>query len=206
MFTIPENLPIEIAPLAWMLGTWRGWGMHTMPGDEEDRPILEEVRAEIVGTQMMLTTSLYEATPHGEDIDPMLDSFAGIAALEQGELLSEETLYIRLLPGSGMIPPVGEVETREFTASGATTTGLATLWAGVSMGPRVRMISDAIARDASAEPVEEMTRMYGLVGGELMWTQERYLSGQDESEVEFSGRLARAEETPEDPASEAQEA
>lgn len=197
MFTIPEDLPMEIAPLAWMLGTWRGWGMRTLGEETPDQPVLEEVRAEVVGTQMMMTTSIYEATPRDGELDPMLDSFTGIAALEQGELLTEETLYVRVLPGSGVVPAVGEVETREFTASGATTDGLAVLWAGVSMGPRVRMISDAIARDANAEAVEEMTRMYGLVGGELMWTQERYLAGDEEPTVQFSGRLARAEEAAE---------
>lgn len=196
MFTIPEDLPMELAPMAWMLGTWRGWGMHTLGEDTPDQPILEEIRAEVVGTQMLLITSIYQAQPRQGELDPMWDAFNGIAALEQGDLLMEETLYIRVMPGSGAIPAVGEVETREFTASGATTSGLAVLWAGVSMGPRVRMISDAIARDAQADLVEEMTRMYGLVGGELMWTQERYLSGDQEPSVQFSGRLARAEEAP----------
>lgn len=198
MFTIPEDFPMELAPLAWMLGTWRGWGMHSLPGDEPDQPILEEVRTEVAGTQLQMTTSLYRATPRGDELDPMLDAFEGIAQLQQGDLLAEETLYIRVMPGSGAIPEVGEVQTREFTASGATTSGIAVLWAGVSMGPRVRMISDAIARDAHAEPVEEISRMYGLVGGELMWTQERFLAGDEEPMVQFSGRLARAEEAPED--------
>lgn len=194
MFTIPEDLPLEIAPMAWMLGTWRGWGMHVQPGDAADVPVLEEIRVDFVGTQMVMTTSVYSAMPrHEGDIDPMWDSFAGIAALAQGDLLHEETMYIRVLPGSGELPVPGEVETREFTASAGTTAGLAVLWAGVSMGPRVRMISDAIARDAQAEAVEEMTRMYGLVSGELMWTQERYVAGDDEPHVSISGRLGRVE-------------
>lgn len=194
MFTIPENLPIEIAPLAWMLGTWRGWGMHIQPGEEPDVPVLEQVKVDFVGCQMVMTTSVYAASVRGgEDLDPMLDSLAGIAVLEQGDLLHEETLYIRVLPGNGELPVPGEVETREFTASGATTNGLAVLWAGISMGPRVRMISDAIARDSQAEAVEEMSRMYGLVSGEMMWTQERYLAGDEEPSVEISGRLARVE-------------
>lgn len=194
MFTIPEDLPMELAPVAWILGTWRGWGMLSTDDDTPDRPVLEEVRAKIVGQQLQLTTSIYQASPRDGELDPLLDAFAGIAALEEGPIEYEETLYLKLTPGSGVLPPPGEVETREFTASGATTNGLAVLWAGVSMGPRVRMISDAIARDANAEPVEEMTRMYGLVGGELMWTQERYLAGAEEPHVEYSGRLARTQD------------
>lgn len=194
MFTIPEDLPIELAPVAWMLGTWRGWGMHSRPDDTPDQPVLEEVRAEIVGTQLQVVTSIYSASSRGGELDPLLDAFEGIAALQQGDLLCEETLYVQLVPGSGAVPAMGEVETREFTATSATTTGLAVLWAGVSMGPRVRMITDAIARQPHADEVEEMTRMYGLVGGELMWTQERFVAGDTEPTVEFSGRLARAQE------------
>jgi hypothetical protein len=36
--------------------------------------------------------------------------------------------------------------------------------------------------------------MFGLVAGELMWTQERTLDGQDEADVEISGRLHRTEQ------------
>ncbi len=28
---IPADLPALVAPVAWMLGTWEGWGMHANP-------------------------------------------------------------------------------------------------------------------------------------------------------------------------------
>ena len=62
------------------------------------------------------------------------------------------------------------------------------------MGPRVRMVSEAIARVEGSERVVHYGRMFGLVAGELMWTQERTLEGADEAVVEFSGRLMRAEQ------------
>ena len=52
------------------------------------------------------------------------------------------------------------------------------------------MVSDAIARNAAAAPVEHLGRMYGLVAGELMWTQERTIAG-EEAQIEDYGRLMR---------------
>jgi len=28
---IPADLPALVAPVAWMLGTWEGWGMYAAP-------------------------------------------------------------------------------------------------------------------------------------------------------------------------------
>lgn len=201
MIVIPDNLPVELAPIAWMLGTWQGWGMLCQEGEGPDMPVIEEIRAEICDTQMRLTTSIYSASTVDEtEIDPMFDSLQGLEALEVGDLLREETMYLRVLPGSGELPPPGQYEPRELMASAATTDGLSILWVGVSMGPRVQMISDAIARDAQAQSVEHQGRMYGLVSGEMMWTQEQTLAGQ-ETAVDISGRLARVEDTAESAAS-----
>ena len=47
---IPADLPALVAPVAWMLGTWEGWGMHAnpaAPGQEAsaeapaDSPVVE---------------------------------------------------------------------------------------------------------------------------------------------------------------------
>ena len=46
MFSIPENLPLEIAPLAWMLGPWKGWGMLSID-EGDDQPIYEEAEGTI---------------------------------------------------------------------------------------------------------------------------------------------------------------
>ena len=64
----------------------------------------------------------------------------------------------------------------------------------MSVGPRVQMVSDAIALGVDAPRLTHVGRMFGLVAGELMWTQERTLDGQDEADVEISGRLHRTEQ------------
>ena len=74
---IPADLPALVAPVAWMLGTWEGWGMLPRPdassrgdgdGAAEDSPVVEEIRGEVVGDQMRLVTRVYagvSSTPIG---------------------------------------------------------------------------------------------------------------------------------------------
>lgn len=188
---IPADLPPLVAPVAWMLGTWRGWG--TRVADGADAPVVEEVRGDVVGDQMRLVTRVYEGTAD-RDVDPTWDAASGLSAIARGPLLVEETLYVSVAPSDAPLPPPGQHNPRAFTASGATTGGHASAWDGMSMGPRVRMVSEAIARVEGSERVVHYGRMFGLVAGELMWTQERTLEGADESVVEFSGRLMRAEQ------------
>lgn len=191
MMVIPADLPPQLAPLAWMLGAWRGWGMLATPADQDDRAVIEEVRADIVGTHMRMVTTVRDARlPDGHEIDPMLDAADALALLTPGEVLREETLYVRVLPGSGHLPAPGEYEPRELTATGADLDGLAVLWVGVGLGPRVQLASDTLAREAHADGVEHLARMYGLVAGEMMWTQERTVEEED-AVVDISGRLMR---------------
>ncbi len=142
MMVIPENLPTEIAPLAWMLGQWKGWGMLSVD-EGEDQPIYEEVEGLISGVQMKLVTRIYSASAR-ESIDPIWDAATGVAALEIGDLMREETLYVSLLPGSGVLPEPGQFETREMVAQGAQSDGYCARWVGRSMGPRVQMETDAL--------------------------------------------------------------
>ncbi|MFT0762190.1 FABP family protein [Scrofimicrobium sp. R131] len=195
MFEIPENLPLSLAPLAWVLGRWQGWGTLAGDDDEPDAIILQDIQAEVVGQQMRVVTSLYHGKVEGE-IDWQMNAAAGLDLIEPGELFREETSYWRLATPLAVLPPEGE-EPRELQVTSADTQGLATLWVGVSMGPRIRLTSDVIARDASAPQMTTVHRMFGLVGGELFWTSETSLD-QGEPQVELSGRLRRASQEAEE--------
>ena len=61
---IPADLPALVAPVAWMLGTWEGWGMYAAPGapadaPAEDSPVIEEIRGDVVGEQMRQLDEIY---------------------------------------------------------------------------------------------------------------------------------------------------
>ena len=188
---IPADLPALVAPVAWMLGTWEGWGMRACPdASGEDAPVIEEIRADVVGEQMRLVTRVY-AGVSSVPVDPTWDGAQGLAAISRGELVSEETLYVSVAPCDLPLPPPGQYNPREFTATSASSEGYAAVWDGVSVGPRVQMVSEAIALGVNAARVNHLGRMFGLVAGELMWTQERTREGHDEAEVEISGRLMR---------------
>ena len=191
MMVIPENLPTEIAPLAWMLGQWKGWGMLSVD-EGDDQPIYEEVEGLISGVQMKLVTRIYSASAR-ESIDPVWDAATGVAALEIGDLMREETLYVSLLPGSGVLPEPGQFETREMVAQGAQSDGYSARWVGRSMGPRVQMETDALICDPAATVYQRFSRIYGLVAGEMLWANEKQLDG-EEDQVELSGRLMRVNE------------
>lgn len=156
----------------------------------EDAPVIEEIRGDVVGEQMRLVTRVY-AGVSSAPIDPTWDAAHGLSVIAKGDLVSEETLYVSVAPSDAPLPPPGQYNPREFTAMSASTEGHAAVWDGVSVGPRVQMVSDAIALGASAARVNHLGRMFGLVAGELMWTQERSLDGEDQANVEISGRLMR---------------
>ena len=205
---IPADLPALVAPVAWMLGTWEGWGMRATAPDAPadapdapadapdapvDAPVVEEIRGDVVGDQMRLVTRVFAGVA-SDPIDPTWDAAQGLASIEKGDLISEETVYVRVAPSDAPLPPPGQYNPREFTATSASTEGHAAVWDGVSVGPRVQMLSDAIALGVDAPRVTHLGRMFGLVAGELMWTQERTFDGEDEADVEISGRLMRTEQ------------
>ena len=88
---IPADLPALVAPVAWMLGTWEGWGMRAAaPASGQDRPaedapadapVVEEIRGDVVGEQMRLVTRVY-AGEASAPIDPTWDAAQGLAAIQ----------------------------------------------------------------------------------------------------------------------------
>ena len=190
MFEIPENLPLRLGPLAWLLGTWQGWGTLVQPEETPDEPIIQQIDAEILGEQMHMTISVYAGVLEG-DFDPLWDSKEGLDKIAAGDLLWQETLYWSSISPLALVPAGGD-EPRELRLNSADTRGYSTLWAGVAIGPRIRLDSDVIARAPEAVEVDHVSRMFGLVGGELMWASERIIDG-GEFTAEFTGRLGRVE-------------
>ena len=210
MFEIPEDLPLRLGPLAWLLGEWQGWGTLVSPaapslslGETEDgtaaldmeqasvdSPIIQQISAQVLGDQMAMKVTVFAAVPKTK-VDPMWSAAEGLDNLTAGDVLWEETQYWSVTSPLALVPSGGE-EPRELRVTSASSRGYATLWAGVAIGPRIRLDSDAIAYEPFADPVNYISRMFGLVGGELMWASDNKV-GDADFETEFTGRLQRVE-------------
>ena len=100
--------------------------LYLLSGDEaEDFAVIEEITGKISGEQMLLTTLIYRGVPKVDaQIDPVWDAATGLANITRGDLIFEESMYVSVLPGSGILPKPGEYVPREFTATSATTNAL----------------------------------------------------------------------------------
>ena len=198
-FTLPDDLAPELYPLAWLAGTWRGYGILTYGG-----PYLRQ------------TTTIWtvDAT-RSKNLDFEMPGLQGASLLAPAQIWSTETIYWRPV---GQEQPDGAdaAETTEATADAENSGGPLTpvtrlelvsadpaghvaVWEGWIQGPRAQVGTQAVGRARTAVPVEEMTRMFGLVGGDLMWTQDMAAFGQSEVTTYASGRLGRVDDL-DDPA------
>ncbi|WP_293804820.1 heme-binding beta-barrel domain-containing protein, partial [uncultured Actinomyces sp.] len=73
----------------------------------------------------------------------------------------------------------------------ADPAGHVAVWEGWIQGPRAQVGTQAVGRTRTAAALTEMTRMFGLVGGDLMWTQDMAAFGVEELTTYASGRLGR---------------
>ena len=67
------------------------------------------------------------------------------------------------------------------------------MWEGWIRGPRAQIGTQAVGRTRTAVPLTQMNRMFGLVGGDLMWTQDMAAFGETEPKTYASGRLGRVQ-------------
>lgn len=151
-------------------------------------PVVQDLTAVVVGEQMRMTLRVFEGQLDG-DFDPLWTAAEGLDQIRPGELISEETTYWSVDTPLAVLP-AGPDEPRELRVVGSSTRGFSILWAGVAMGPRIQMASDAVVRAPRADALDYFSRMFGLVGGELMWASDSMVAGGEYS-TEITGRLQR---------------
>lgn len=200
MFEIPESLPAELAPLAWLVGSWRGSGYVSYRGPDgraTDRNEFEfEQNAEfaIVGHSALRYRAEVRKLP----------SPTAFVALETGfwrisRPFTEADSGPGLVAGDGPAFTTAEqVEALRNPAGGfdinvviAHSDGMAELYVGSVNGPRIDMTTDAVVRPQGSRDYRAGRRMLGLVEGDLLWAWD--IAAGDETAVRShaSARLTR---------------
>ncbi|MDO5048581.1 MAG: heme-binding beta-barrel domain-containing protein [Actinomycetaceae bacterium] len=182
MIVIPENLPKRVAPLTWLLGTWRGWGTAT--GDDGDVLISFEFDAQVVGTRVRSQLTVY-STDSAVELDAQTGALDGADALNKSGVAWEETAY-----WSVVSDPENE-DDKYLQVTSATTRGLALLWVGKVQGPRIRLLVDTLARTEDALAVSKGDRMLGLVNSDIFFTETMTTP---KGNLTASGRVARVQD------------
>ena len=140
-FTIPEGLHPDLNPLAWLVGTWRGKGHGEYPNMDRF-----EFAHEVV---------------FSHDERPFLTYFSRSWIIDaNGDIIragASETGFWRVREGNIL----------EVTI--AHSSGLAEGWLGRFDGPKIQLVMDHSYASPSAKPIEEGSRLYGLVEGELFY-------------------------------------
>lgn len=149
---VGDGLPPEVWPIAWLLGTWRGVGTGQYPTIADFR----------FGQQVQFTC----------DGRPFLSYFSRSWMLDDAgnavRPLGTESGFWRARPDNGL----------EVLLSHPT--GYSEVWHGsvqvtgiqnaTITGARIDLRTDLVARTETAKDYSAGQRLYGLVGGELMWT------------------------------------
>jgi THAP4-like, heme-binding beta-barrel domain len=219
-FSLPDGLAPEAYPLAWLVGRWRGEGVVGYPGIEETAftqdvvfthdggPYLaytSTIRLIVVPDDAAELTSDDAGLPTAGGVAP--ESAAGAAGplggtgtgtgtgagagtgAAAGPVWSTESGYWRVAPERPEGLPESQFPVEVLMAD---PSGHLALYVGTIGNGRVDLVSDLIARTATAAEVAAAKRLYGLVNGELMWAWDLAAFGHP-MQTYASARLSRVE-------------
>ncbi len=161
-FEIPDNIHPNVAPFAWLLGSWQG-------GGEGDYPTIEKFR---FGQELLFQ----------QDGRPFIHYMGRAWLLDaDGNKVREaaqETGFIRCLEDGAV----------EWMLT--HNTGMLELYHGKVEGAKLDLSTDAVMRTATAKEYVAGHRLYGLVEGDLWFAMDMAAMGQ-ELQPHLWGKLVR---------------
>jgi hypothetical protein len=158
-----QDLPTELVPLAWLLGTWRGVGVGGYPTIDDFRFGQEITFSEVGKPFLHYLSRSWLLDDDGQQVRP----------------LAQETGYWRP-------QPEGSVEVLL-----SHPTGFVEIYLGEVDGAKIELHSDVVARTETAKPYTGGHRLYGLVEGDLLWAYD--MAAMDQPlQPHVSAKLARA--------------
>ena len=174
MFVIPDDLPIELTPFTFLLGSWQGSGVVSYPvGDKPPREI--EFFQNISFRPMANARLDYESV--------VQDASGRLIASEKGFWMlsrpsNDSDAGPGLLPGSGeaAITVREDLELWRNQNGGFDIealiihpSGISELYFGQIKGARIDLATDAVLRSPNAKEYSSAQRVLGLVDGALLW-------------------------------------
>jgi hypothetical protein len=173
LFVLPEGLPLELTPLAFLVGKWSGSGVisyqaKTEKIEQEFNQTVEFSYDEQPFLGYVAKTTLPDGTP--------LPTEVGFWRLSKSPETADHGPG--LLPGTGqkLITSREQLETLrnqtggfDIEASMLHPSGISELYVGQIKDARVDLSTDAVMRSTSAKEYIAATRMFGLVEGDLLW-------------------------------------
>jgi hypothetical protein len=152
-FEIPENIHELCAPLAWMIGSWRGNGHGEYP--------------------------TIEGFQFGQEVVFQQDGRPFIHYFSRAWIEQEDGTFVRnAAQETGFLRPQAD---RTVEVVMAHNTGFVEIWHGEIHPdqPRIEMVTDAVARTATAKDYTAGKRLYGYVDGDLLYAYDMAAMGQE---------------------------
>jgi hypothetical protein len=190
---LDPSLPESLYPLAWLVGSWSGDGAAQVPDDSADgESVGRRIEQKLVCTPhedgtlaWVMTTDEVDAPaplpPTSAFVDPEKTPTPEPGTGERQLLVREKGAW-RVgdpLPGQ-------DLEAAEAAAPGDPAGVISyavelvlqredgeEIWAGEVRGPRIQLGLRSSPTARAADGTIAATRMFGLVGGRLMWLWER---------------------------------
>ena len=200
MFVLPEDLPLELTPFAFLIGKWSGTGVVSYKQSPDEDAVEHEFSQTIEfshhGENFLTYSSVAKLIG---DIDLNLPTETGYWRLDRKSDASDSGPG--LLPGTGLsaIKTREDLETLRSKDSGFDIevsilhpSGISELYVGQIKNARIDLATDAVLRSLNAKEYSAATRMYGLVEGALLWAWDMAALGMPLAS-HASARLERVE-------------
>ncbi|MGH8939632.1 MAG: FABP family protein [Actinomycetes bacterium] len=157
------DLPAELVPVAWLLGTWRGVGVGGYPTIDDFRFSQEITFSEVGKPFLHYLSRSWLLDDDGNEVRP----------------LAQETGYWR---------PQGDKGLEVLLTH---PTGFVEIYLGEVDGAKIELSTDMVARTDTAKVYTGGHRLYGLVDGDLMWAYDMAAVDQP-LQAHLSAKLRRA--------------
>lgn len=180
MFVLPDNLPVELTPLAFLVGTWEGTGVisYAHRRGENHLPVEYEFHQRVVFFQNGENYLTYQSTAKlMDDSQTTLPSELGYWKLARPAEPADH--------GPGLLPGQGEPTIRthddleklrnanggfDIEASIIHPSGISEHYLGHVKAARIDLATAVgSSRAENSKEYSGATRIYGLVEGALLW-------------------------------------